>query len=379
MVTQYHPEFLQGAADAAGGTFIAASATDKASRVKSALATLAHADAREPGRRDEDAALSVVPVSGLRSSALDTAADRATRAASQSGQRRRKQRPRPAVLFAALRSTDAPRSTESQQAVDAYKHEPVRVNPRRCSETRSRRATSRRRRSTTSARRSSPADSDQERRRGARPRRRRARTTSSASAALFNLGLAHLKPGSCRADRDRTDGELDSTLAVYKKALLMRPGDLDAKWNYELALRKKQTGRRRRRWRRRWRQRTSRRRDRRRSRRVDSASSRPNSCSAARRAKSATCSRRSRSRTASSRRREERTGDRRARCSSRNSRSSRTRRTRRRPATPIEVSVAVSAPGNVAPRDRRAVAGPVRRSALVRRAARDVRSAGTGR
>src|SRR5262245_56346879 len=40
VVTQYHPEYLQGAADAAGGTFIPAEATDKASRVKSALASL---------------------------------------------------------------------------------------------------------------------------------------------------------------------------------------------------------------------------------------------------------------------------------------------------------------------------------------------------
>ena len=56
--------------------------------------------------------------------------------------------------------------------------------------------------------------------------------------SLFNLGLAHLKPG-LAAPPGQDNGELDSTLAVYKKALLMRPGDLDAKWNYELALRKK--------------------------------------------------------------------------------------------------------------------------------------------
>ncbi len=40
VITNYHPEFLKGAADAAGGTFIPAGATDKAARVKSALATL---------------------------------------------------------------------------------------------------------------------------------------------------------------------------------------------------------------------------------------------------------------------------------------------------------------------------------------------------
>ena len=59
--------------------------------------------------------------------------------------------------------------------------------------------------------------------------------------ALFNLGLAHLKPA-LAAPAGQDNGELDSALAVYKNALLLRPDDLDAKWNYELALRKKQGG-----------------------------------------------------------------------------------------------------------------------------------------
>ncbi|MFI5230272.1 MAG: VWA domain-containing protein, partial [Gemmatimonadales bacterium] len=40
VVTQYHPEVLKAAADAAHGTFIEADATDKAARIKSALANL---------------------------------------------------------------------------------------------------------------------------------------------------------------------------------------------------------------------------------------------------------------------------------------------------------------------------------------------------
>jgi Ca-activated chloride channel family protein len=59
--------------------------------------------------------------------------------------------------------------------------------------------------------------------------------------ALFNLGLAHLKQG--LASPQESAGEpLDAALAAYKKVLLMRSTDLDAKWNYELALRKKQQG-----------------------------------------------------------------------------------------------------------------------------------------
>src|SRR5207247_9757942 len=59
--------------------------------------------------------------------------------------------------------------------------------------------------------------------------------------ALFNLGLAHLKRG-LAAPTGQGDEALDSALAVYKKVLLLRSADFDAKWNYELALREKKSG-----------------------------------------------------------------------------------------------------------------------------------------
>ncbi len=56
--------------------------------------------------------------------------------------------------------------------------------------------------------------------------------------ALFNIGLAHLKTGMASADgADSTRRELAAAVDVYKQVLLMRPGDRDARWNYELALR----------------------------------------------------------------------------------------------------------------------------------------------
>ena len=57
--------------------------------------------------------------------------------------------------------------------------------------------------------------------------------------AGFNLGLAHLRRG-LAAEGDAGDKALDAALAAYKDVLLMRSDDLDAKWNYELALREKQ-------------------------------------------------------------------------------------------------------------------------------------------
>jgi Ca-activated chloride channel homolog len=58
---------------------------------------------------------------------------------------------------------------------------------------------------------------------------------------LFNLGLTHLKRG-LALEGEQAAGPLDSALAVYKQLLLLRHDDIDAKWNYELALRKKQSG-----------------------------------------------------------------------------------------------------------------------------------------
>jgi Ca-activated chloride channel family protein len=59
--------------------------------------------------------------------------------------------------------------------------------------------------------------------------------------AWFNLGLAHLRRGLAAAG-DSGASELDAALDAYKRVLLGRPGDSDARWNYELALRKRKGG-----------------------------------------------------------------------------------------------------------------------------------------
>lgn len=57
---------------------------------------------------------------------------------------------------------------------------------------------------------------------------------------LFNLGLAHLARG--LAARGQGEQEFAAAAEVYKRLLLARPHDIDAKWNYELALRNRQGG-----------------------------------------------------------------------------------------------------------------------------------------
>ncbi len=59
--------------------------------------------------------------------------------------------------------------------------------------------------------------------------------------AGFNGGHIHLREGLALSG-DSAAQPLDSALAVYKRVLTLRPDDADAKWNYELALRKQKSG-----------------------------------------------------------------------------------------------------------------------------------------
>jgi len=62
-----------------------------------------------------------------------------------------------------------------------------------------------------------------------------------AFRAGFNAGYVHLREGLALKGDSATE-PLDSALAVYKRTLTLRPDDMDAKWNYELALRTKKSG-----------------------------------------------------------------------------------------------------------------------------------------
>jgi Ca-activated chloride channel family protein len=69
----------------------------------------------------------------------------------------------------------------------------------------------------------------------------RAKNPEVKYRAAFNAGFVHLTEG-LALKGDSAELPLDSALATYHRALSVKPDDLDAKWNYELALRKKQSG-----------------------------------------------------------------------------------------------------------------------------------------
>jgi len=236
VITHYNPELLRAAAEAGNGTFIPAEATDKAARIKAALSALRR-QARTTetgenltprfqwfllpavlllwldtvlggrrGRRKRRAAaaetalaaamLGVITLSGCapRGLAVDAAAAYAG-----------KDYDRAAALFAEAAHTDrSPGSLynfgTALLADDSVTAAVVVLD-------------------------SAAEKADDETRYRAR----------------FNSGLASLIPG-LAAKADSGSADLDKALASYKRVLLQRPNDLDAKWNYELALRKKKQG-----------------------------------------------------------------------------------------------------------------------------------------
>ena len=237
VVTRYSPDMLRAAAQAAGGTFIAAEQSDKATRVRAALASLRRQ------QRAASAGESKVPryqwfvLPAVLLLLLDTLL-----AERRGGRRRAGAAASQSVAVAAMllfMVLGCASSTGPAAAARAYHAKQYNL------------AAARYRAVINGGDRSAAtlynfgtsllaADSLTQ----AAEALERASETKDADIryrALFNLGLAHLKRGLALPEQQATE-PLDAALAAYKKVLLLRSDDLDAKWNYELALRKKQQG-----------------------------------------------------------------------------------------------------------------------------------------
>ncbi len=238
VVTRYTPGTLEEAARAAGGTFIDASATDKAARVRRALATLRREGRSAQAGRDRRVRFQLFLVPALLLVLADTLL----------AERRRRHAVAPAtgrVAAAALLLTLALprparadpgdegdrlyRSGQYKEAAAAYErairegHDSPRLEYNLGT--------------------ALLAAGDRE---GAIAALERAaamaRDMDLRYRALFNLGLGYLQQGLAAKGPDAAQA-LDAAVDAYKRALRMRPDELDAKWNYELANRKrKQSG-----------------------------------------------------------------------------------------------------------------------------------------
>ena len=241
VTTHYKPEVLQAAAAAAQGTFIPAEANDKAARIKSALARLRTQTRSSLAGEDRTPRYQWFLLPAVLLLWLDTVLG------GRRGRRRREIAAAETAVAASVLLVLLAGCGGSQQAVDAtsafkskdYKRaaslfaEVIRQGDR------------------------SP---------GALYNYGTALVAADSLAAAaevlersveradpevryrgrFNKGLTHLVRGlakdSSRAPNDSASGQLKLALADYKRVLIQRPNDLDAKWNYELALEKEKQG-----------------------------------------------------------------------------------------------------------------------------------------
>jgi len=242
VVTRYTPQLLRAAATAAGGTFIDAAETDKAGKVRRALSQLRTA------RRSLESGGDLTPRYQLflLPALLLLLAD--TFAAERRGTRRRvaaaSARPATAAAVGALiaLSVLAPRALRADGLEDAARAYRAKQYARAVALYRA--AVSGGDRSPATLYNLGTALLAADSLAAAAEPLERAAAAPDAELrfrALFNLGLSHLRRGLAEQGEAAAPA-LDSAIAVYKKALLLRSADGDAKWNFELALRKKKSG-----------------------------------------------------------------------------------------------------------------------------------------
>ena len=232
VVTKYQPATLRAAADAAQGTFIDASATDKATRIRRALQTLRTTARNVESGRSGTPRFQLFLLPALLLVIYDTLGSLRRRTVAAAASRTAPLAAAGLVMLAngcALPGAQATRGAtqfaggQYARAAASYR-EAISAGDQRV-EMLYNLGTS-----------LVAADSLD---RALEPLERAALSDNAELAyrALFNLGLTHLKKGRAGArDADSTRRALSTAVELYKRVLLMRPGEGDAQWNYELAL-----------------------------------------------------------------------------------------------------------------------------------------------
>jgi Ca-activated chloride channel family protein len=235
VVSHYKPDVLQAAAAAAGGTFIPAEATDKAARIKSALARLRTQSRASLGGEDRTPRYQWFLLPAILLLWLDTIL------AGRKGRRRREVAAAETAVAASILLLFLTACGGSQTAVDAsaaYKAKDYQRAARLFAQV------ARDEKSPGALYNYGTALIAIESLPPAAEILDRAAEKADSEVrfrARFNSGYTHLVRG-LAAQKDSAKPELDQALAGYKKVLIQRPNDPDAKWNYELALMKEKAG-----------------------------------------------------------------------------------------------------------------------------------------
>lgn len=236
VITRYQPDFLRAAAEAAGGTFIDAGETDKATRIRAALASLRRQQRVAAAGETKTPRYQWFLFPAVLLLVLDTLLS----------ERRGKRRKEPAASSAAAVAAalalflagcaGQSANVNAARAYHARQYTEAAAAYRRLIDGGDRDASTLYNYGTSLLAADSLKSAAEALERAAESREDEIRYR-----ALFNLGLAHLKTG-LAAPPQQASEPLDAALAAYKKVLLMRSDDVDAKWNYELALRERQRG-----------------------------------------------------------------------------------------------------------------------------------------
>lgn len=245
VVTRYVPDLLRAAATAANGTFIAAEASDKAARVRGALSTLRRQARVTEAGREQTPRFQLFLIPAVLLVLLDTwLLERRRRPRGVEGMTTVTRRATAAALLVAMLVPSVARADDAGDAAAAWQ-------AKRYAEA------ARLYRRVFEAGKGTPRDAYNlgtallaaDSLNAATELLQRVATARLPDdpqgelryRALFNLGLAALRRG-LAAQGDQAEAPLNVALVAYKRALILRPADRDAKWNYELALRKKQSG-----------------------------------------------------------------------------------------------------------------------------------------
>jgi Ca-activated chloride channel family protein len=237
VITRYNPQFLQAAASAAGGTFIDAAEADKAQRIRQAMRSLQGVGRAIEAGRTATPRFQLFLLPAILLVLLDLWR-------TEQGTRRRSSPAATAAATAAgllllTNGCAVPGSLANRGAAEYAQRRYAQAarTYREVIERGDRRPEMLYNLGTALV----SADSTVA---AVEPLERAARADGAELQyrTLFNLGLAHLKRGLAGEDgADSTRRALDAALETYKRVLLSRPDDLDAKWNYELALRRRQS------------------------------------------------------------------------------------------------------------------------------------------
>ncbi|HYC49875.1 MAG TPA: VWA domain-containing protein [Gemmatimonadaceae bacterium] len=237
VVTRYQPDLLQAAAQAANGTFIDASQSDKATRVRAALASLRRQQRVAAAGETKTPRFQWFLLPAVLLLILDTLlAERRGRRAKVTVAAREPALIATMLLLFLAGCARGPNATAAARAYHAKEFPRAASMYRGLINSGDRSVTTLYNYGTSLLAADSLAQAAE-----ALERAAESKDAELRYRALFNLGLAHLQRG-LALPQQQADEPLDAALAAYKKVLLLRSDDGDAKWNYELALRKKQQG-----------------------------------------------------------------------------------------------------------------------------------------